>query len=122
MLVHIFDKTEHQAHGWMPCYQGWCAAQYADRLSATVVNPGQTGLWGGSGGFVLSPFLTTVNCAYGGDGGSMKQPGGCNPTVCLDRWHPWNCAFEPTNLKEMMEYQRTRGGYNEMCATHAHHA
>ena len=50
-------------------------------------------------------------------GGSMKQPGGCNPSPCTVAY-PWKCSWQgPAMLPYMLDYQRHEkrfGSYNEV--------
>ena len=80
VLVHQFDAMDsgggHPA--WLPCSTSeWCA-RYRDRVSVSVVNAALPHVFDADKpGFLVSPAVAVVLCAFAGDGGTMHK--NCEP-------------------------------------------
>jgi hypothetical protein len=80
VLIHNFDAMESGGGhpDWLPCsIHEWCA-RFRDRVSVSVVNSELPYVFdSNAGGFVVSPTVAVVLCAFAGDGGTMQK--NCEP-------------------------------------------
>ena len=130
-LVHLIDAANDPSVPWLMCKEGmWCDS-WADRLPTTLVNIQLPHLYNKGGqrnaGFVLSPSVNRLLCAYASDGGTSGQlcskyrrlhnectpgcPHGhgehwCVPPDPSRPWEgQWGCGWHPEHLSHMLIQQ-----------------
>ena len=141
VMLHTFDATDAVRGGrvdvWNPCPESWWCADYADRLSASLVNTRlRSFFWAAEigseisaamGGFVLDaramePSNSSILCAWGADAGTMGMKchpmgvhadGSCIPGCragqqCSDLHRSDHCWQPPYKLKDMVEKHEAR--------------
>ena len=81
VLVHHFDQLDNRAEPWRPCNAtAWCS-QFADRMSASLIQAAMTVDPSGAlpvasyenPGFVLSPTSNKLLCSFVHDGGTLHR-------------------------------------------------
>ena len=131
LIIRQLDNTEDQQRPWRGCPRhhvaegaGEDCRMYGNRFSASIVNnalfraDGKIKVFSLEMGVIYSPKVT-LNCVYGGDGGTRAKPeDGCGDDFCdgsrsrRDGWcdgKPHRIAFLSPVLANLQ-----RGNYNEV--------
>lgn len=134
LILRQFDATEDHEHPWRGCPHnprhapsaaaGEDCKMFGNRFSASIVNAalfrseGKIRMFSLDVGVIYSARVT-LNCIYGGDGGTRAKPeDGCGNEYCdpsRSRHDSW-CDGQPHRVAHVSDVlsQLQRGNYNEV--------